>query len=344
MKKIIPVFMLFLAAALITVSCKSVPQALYDEYSESKNRAQAARQRAIEFESNAYFPSEWEQAETQFNAGKVSDKPKKDELEKATEANYAAVDSYNDLYKRAVPLYALAREEEILETRESLINTGFTKYFPDFLKDADDIAITAQEQYETDDYYAAKKTAIKAMDEYETLHKGAEVFLARQEIIDRGFVKYDEENFAKADEIADLAVSEYQIGNKEAAIKTAEEALRYYELVLENAWRNYSVDRRASASKERELAIAERANIASREIFREAEVFYQTAEENFASEKFDDAGKNYIEAEALFAIAREDTAEKRKRAEEAIKMAEERIEESEETAIEAERLIEGGSR
>jgi len=56
------------------------------------------------------------------------------------------------------------------------------------------------------------------------------------------------------------------------------------------------------------------------------------------------AAIQYVEAEALFAIAGQQTEEKRQIALEIIRQAEEKIEESNETAIEADKIIEGGSK
>jgi hypothetical protein len=316
-----------LLIVLIGVSCATTPDA-----GEAISRANEARQRAIDFESPEYFPSEWEEAEALFAAA-----------DNAALYN-AAADAYDELFRKTIPLYAQAREDEIMAVREHLIHTGFTDCFPEYLKNADEIALAAQEQYEAGDYYGARDTAAEAMNEYETLMLGARIFLARQEIIDRGFTQYDYDNFLRADEVAQTAISEFDASNRQAAIESAEEALLRFNLVLANGWVAYAADRRAAAALERELALAERANIAVRDIFREAETFFTQAEEFFAAENYSDAAIAYIEAEALYAISRKETAERRARAEEVIRMAEEKIEESSEAAAGAERLIEGGTR
>jgi len=344
MKKIFPILMLLTIAALMSVSCKSVPKALTDELNDSMRMTQAARQRAIDFEAPAYFPSDWEGLEAQYEAAKVSEKPKKAEVQDSIEKYNSLADSYNELFRITVPLYAQAREDEILSIRESIINTGFTEHFPEFLKDIDEIALKAQEEYEAENYYKARETALKALEEYETLQTGAYVYLARQEILDRNFNSYDSENFGRADNVAKDAIAEYKAGNKEAAIINAEEALLRYNLVLANGWTIYTAERHNSASKERDLAIAERANIASREIFREAETFFLLAQQEYTAENLHDAAGHYTDAEAMFAIARKDTEEKRSRAQGLLQTAEERIEESNEAALEAERIIEGGLR
>ncbi|MCL2440116.1 MAG: hypothetical protein FWD14_00055 [Treponema sp.] len=327
-KNIISILIILMLALSVCISCGSTG-AVEDE---SANRAQEARQRAIDFESPAYFPSEWEALEAQFTAAESSD-----------EYN-AVAEAYDELFKKTIPLYAQAKEDEVMAIRSHLINSGFAGHFPEYLKNADDMALAALEQYKADDYYKARDTLSEAMAEYEILQMGAQVFLARQEIIDRGFAQFDAENFLRADEVAQTAIESFDAGNKEAAITSAEEALLRYNLVLANGWTAYAAVRRDAAMAERELALAERANIASRETFRNAESILATAEENFTAENFTVAGLSYVEAEVMYAISRKETEERRLRAEEAIRLAEEKIEESNEAAVEAERLIEGGVR
>ncbi|MDR2543612.1 MAG: hypothetical protein LBC80_09250 [Treponema sp.] len=344
MKKSIVIYLLLIAAVLISVSCKSTPAPEQQELAsglvgenELIAKVQAARQRAIDFESPVYFPSEWETIEAQFEAARNTPGTSAETFDEVAAA-------YDEIFGKTIPLYAQAREDEIMLARKTLIDSGFTQEFPEFLKNIDDIALLAMEQYEAEDYYTARETATKALSEYETLLLGARVFLVRQEVITRGFNDYDGENFIKAEEVACEALEEFGTDNIEAAITKAEEALLRFNLVLANGWPAYASDRQAYAENERELALAERANIASRELFREADAVFEQAGADHALENFHDAALHFIDAEALFAIARLDTGERRQRAEAAILAAEERIEESNETALEAERIIEGGIR
>ncbi|MCL2801358.1 MAG: hypothetical protein FWD28_06335 [Treponema sp.] len=322
-------FFILLTIALVAflgVSCNTTGAKVEED------RAKEARQRAIDFEVPAYFPSEWETLETLYEAANSA-------------AEYSiAADAYDELFKKTVPLYAQAIEDEILAAREQLIHTGFTEVFPEYLKKADDLALAAKEQYDAEDYYKARDTAFEALEEYETLEMGANVFLARQEIIDRGFTQYDADNFTRADSVAQTAIEAYEKGDKEGALAGAEEALLRYNIVLSNGWTVYARERRTAAVSERELAVSERANIASRDTFREGEAIFGRAEENFRAENFNVAGITFVEAEAIYAISRKETEERRVRAEEAIRLAGEKIEESSGAAQEAERLIEGGVR
>jgi hypothetical protein len=339
------IFLLFIALsvfALICISCKSTPKdtpaaatKTDPASSAAKNKADQARKQALDFDGNQYFPSEWEEAESQYrDAVNANDNAKLNAL----------ADVYNDLYKKSVPLYAQAREDELMALREQIIATGFTDVFPHYLKNADDLALDAKQKYDAGDYNAAKGSADAALNEYNTLLTGAKVYLTRQEIVNRGFTQYDSDNFVKADEIAQKAIDAYNAGDKAAAIGSAEEALLRYNIVLSNGWTTYAAERKESAEKERQLAVAERANIAAKETFRRGDASLEIANESYEAEVYSDAALAFVEAEAIFSVSRKETEEKRIRAEEAIRVAEEKIEESSGSALEAEKLIEGGSK
>ena len=352
MKKVFfPICFLLVVLVFTGVSCKSTPEPepkpaqTTDEAqpvadtSDAAKRAADARQRAIDFECPAYFPSEWELAETRYDAVKFQP------VNAMSETVYkTAADEYDALFKKAVPLYAQAREDEILAIRNELLASGITRILPNYLQEPDKIALEAQALYEAEDYYKARDTAVLALNEYESLQIGARVYRTRQEIIDREFVMYDQENFDNADEIAQSAVNAYEAGDKKTAAAQAEEALLRYNVILQNSWPSYAAVRRDNAASERETALSNKVNIAVRDIYRDADALYSQAEESYAAENFGEAAILFIDAEALFAVAIQETEEKRQKALQAIRAAEEKIEESVETAIEAERLIEGGSR
>jgi tetratricopeptide (TPR) repeat protein len=351
MKKFIPIVVLLIVATLITVSCRTTqPQPtgmpVPVEIQNARTDVRKARERAIDFESPTYFPSDWEALEARYDEVESVPKTQEGELEirEMVDIYNALAAEYDNLFRKALPLYAQAVEDEIMSKRDELIATGFTNRFPAYLEKADNITLEALEQFEADDFYNARETANKALEEYEILLVGAGVFVKRQEVMDRDFVKYDEENFQKANEIADAAIVEFDAGNREAALKKAEEALDLYRTVLSNGWTVFVVEKRQSTLEERERARADNAHIASRDLYNDAETIFNNAENNFRSGNAVDAGHQYIEAEAMYLIARQDTFERRQRAEAAIRTAEERIEESNEAAIEAERIIEGGIR
>jgi len=138
-------------------------------------------------------------------------------------------------------------------------------------------------------------------------------------------------------------LDEYEAGNNKAAADNAEEAGYRYNVVLGTGWLNYAADRWAFATNERELAISQKVNIASRDIFREAEDVYEMANNALDDERYQDAAILFTDADALYVIGIRETEAKRRRAQEMISLAEDMIIESDEAAAEAEKLI-GGSR
>jgi len=342
---ILPTFILLIV--FMSASCKSTPESepgpeiksnIVNQLNKvNMSKIEESRKQAQDFEAPSYFPSEWEDVEAQYNDAKNNASFTEDEV------NSIAA-KYDELFNKSIPLYAQAREDEIIAARDELISTGFTRLIPEYLQDADDTALEALAHYESGDYYKARDTAVEALEKYETLLIGANVYRTRREIIDRGFIAYDPDNFEKADEFAQTALDNYEAGNKKDAVANAEEAQLRYRIVLSNGWTGYASDRRASTISEREKALANKVNIAVRDGFRDADNLYYQAEENFKSENFESAATLFIDSETLFIITGQETEEKRQRAKETIRVAEEKIEESVETAIEAERIIEGGSK
>jgi hypothetical protein len=362
--KILAILALFTAFSMFFISCKSTPAATPapastqtpaapaaapapagdSQLTDAKAKTEEARKRAMDFQCPEYFPTEWEEVEGLYSA--ANDLPVSNAVEIQAAANIynALTPQYDDLMSKAAPLYAQAREDELMAKRQELISTGFTVYFPEYLKNADDLSLAALSQFEAKDYYTAKDTADKALNEYDTLLSGAKVFLTRQEILDRGFREYDADNFDKADDTVRTALTAYEAGDKEAALASAEEAQLRYNIVLANGWKAYAAERRDHATAERQLALEEKVNIAHRNAFREADAMFTQAEDSYKSETFNEAAIYYTDSEARFAIARIETEERRQRALEAIRMAEEKVVESNETAVEAGRIIEGVSR
>jgi len=331
-RKIFFVLLMLSIITLICVSCITTIHPAQPFSNEAKDKADQARKQAMDFNANTYFPTEWAETEKGYEAANDN-------------ASYkTAEDEYNALFKKAVPLYAQAKEDEMMAIRAELIATGFTDAFPQYLKKADDLALTAQEKYKAEDYYGAKDTASIALNEYQNLLAGAKTYLVRQEIINRGFSKYDADNFLKADEFSKAAIDAYDAGDEKNALANAEEARLRYNTVLSNGWTIYSSERSSAASKEREMALLDKANIASKETFRKGETLLDDAKGLYADGRYSDAALAFVDAEANYAISRKETEEKRKKAEEAMRIAGEKIGESNETAIEAERIIEGGSR
>jgi hypothetical protein len=306
-------------------------------------QAEAARKRAADFGSQSYFPSDWESVESQYTAAKNLPRVNNDEAQKAISAYNDAAAGFNGLFDKSIPLYAQAREDEVIAARNELLASGLAWDFPDYLEGADNIALKALEQYNEKDYYTAKDTAGTALATYQTLTSGANAYLARDEIITRRFYSYDPGNFEKAEEAGAAAVGAYDEEDLTSTCDYADEALLRYNLVLNAAWASHVVELKTTVEAERQKALDHRANIAVRENFNKADALYSQAAALLEAEEFGDAAKRYIEAENLFIATGKAAEEKRLMAEEDIREAEERAQASDENARKAEIIIEGDS-
>jgi hypothetical protein len=318
-------------------------QSALDALNTAVADAEQARQRALDFEGPGYFPSNWEEAEAQYAAAAELPRGDEEELRRAAESYTALAASYNALFAKTIPLYAQAREDEIIAARDALTATGLAGTFPEYLRGADDIALAALGQYEAGDYYAAKDTAAAALNEYQGLKNGAEAYLARQEILKRHFVMYDPESFDRAEETGLSALEDYEGGNRAAALDKAEEARLRYTLVLANGWAAFALSQRQAAGAERQRALDAKANVAVRDTFNQGEDLFVRAVDLMKAENYEQAANLFNVSIGGFRAAADAAEEKRRIAEEVITEAEEKIEESGEAARQAELIIEGGS-
>jgi hypothetical protein len=360
MKKF-PFFAPFIVALLILpyLSCKTTPTAppapketpaagraspaLLGELNSAKARADEARKKAADFNSSAYFPSEWEAAETQYTRASQTPQNTDDNVRDGIAAYNAAADAYDSVFKLAIPLYAQAREDEIVALRDNLIAVGWRDVLPELLSAADKVALTALAQYEAEDYYPAKDTADQALMMYQTLTNAYNAFLAANEIEERGFASYDPDNFERAGEILDEAMDEYEAEDYASAHKNSKEALDRYNLVLSAGWAANAERYAALAATARQAALDVKADVAVRNVFSEADTKYKAAVSAMDTEKYADAAKGFAESETLFVAAAQSAIEKRALAAQTIEEANRKIEESDETARLAELIIEGGA-
>jgi hypothetical protein len=351
-------FLLCIPVLFFVFACKSTPkqpeptppveetsQAPVDlgALNQAITQTEAARKKALDFESPSYFPSDWEEAEAQYTSAGGMARDTTDQIQLALAQYNQVAGMYNDLFRKTIPLFAQAREDEIVTARNEAVATGLSDTFPDYLPEVDRIVAQAVAQYEGEDYYAARDSAYAARDRYQALKIGADAYLTRKDIVVRDFVGYDSENFNKADEIGRAAVNDYHSGNIEQARDGAEEAGLRYNLVLRTGWASYAAARGAAAGVERQKALDLKANVAVREEFNIAADIYSQAGASLQAEKYEEAAVLYTQSEARFIVISQTAAEKRQEAEEALQAAEQKMRESDETARRAELILEGGA-
>ena len=286
-------------------------------------RAQEARKRAGDFETNAYFPGEWEDAEGKYvTAGLMANR------ENAVKTYNEAADAFDRVFELAIPLYAQAREDDIMAVRDYLITLGAKELFSEYLLSADRTALLALTQYEARDYYTARDTAVQAQQKFDILETAFNAWLLKDEIQARGFAGYEPEQFDLGGEKLIDTMDAYTAGDLVGARKKAEEALVAYNLALSNSWVKYAELRASLAEGERLAALDMKTYIAAKEFFNIANFDNETALELLESKKYEDAARLFIDAEVMFVIASITTLEKRRAAAAAIKNANIKIQES----------------
>jgi len=294
-----------------------------DNLDSALAKAQEARKKAGDFEGNLYFPGEWEAAEGKYvQASLMSDR------NKSISTFNEAADAFDRLFELAIPLYAQAKEDDIMAVRDYLITLGAKDSFPEYLLDADKAALLALTQYEAKEYYPARDSAVKAQQKFDVLETAFNAWLLRLEVLARGFVGYDPGNFDLGGEMLNDAIDAYMVGDLAEARKKAEEALTMYNLVLSTSWESYAELRASLAEGERLAALDMRTNIAAKEFFTIADSDNTMALALLESKKFEDAARLFIDAEAMFVIAGITALEKRRAAAAAIRNANEKIRQS----------------
>ena len=319
-------------------------QALLNELDAAIAKANDARKRALDFESPDYFPSEWEAAEDKLaQAGQVP-KDTDSHIRDAITAYNTAAEAYDSVFMMTIPLYAQAREDEIMAVRDKLIAAGARDTFPEPFPAADETALTALNQYEAKDYYAARDSAAKALAMFQSMSAGYDAWLVRCEIIDRGFEVFDPDNFNSADEIILGGVDDYWAENYPVAQEKAEEALQRYKLVLSTGWVAYAEQCYAKSDAGRKAALDAKADVAVKDMFTEGDSHYNPAVKAFDSKNYQEAAELFVTAEALFNESRIIAEKKRREAEITIDKADKKIVESDETVRKAEVILEGGEK
>ena len=305
----------------------SSDQVSLDELNAAKEKAEKSRKTATDFESPSYFPGEWEAAEALFTqAGQIS-LNSDDNAKKAAGTYDAAADSYDAVFNLAIPLYAQAKEDEIMETRGELIAAGARDQFPDYFTPADQEALKAYDQYEEKEYFSARETAVEALGIYQALTAAYNTWLVRQSITEKGFENYDPESFDDADELLIDAMNDYTEKDIPKMREKVRDAAGKYNNVLAAGWPPYARLRFSLAETERQTALDNKADVATRDIFAEADSMYKKSTELLESENYEEAAKEFIRAETHYVMANTETLRKRRHAAEAIAEAEVRIEE-----------------
>jgi hypothetical protein len=267
--------------------------------------------------------------------------------------------------KNALPRYqALKNGAEAFNVRADILNHKFGSYDTTAIDAADETAFRAVSQYDEGNL-AAIATAEQALSEYNTIYSAlttaSDAYDARMEIdfwvglaaetethnagmgIEYGDYSAYETALNAADETAYLAIDQYDSGDANAALASAQKALAAYNAILRQALTDAIAIVEDAATKARQTAVAAKAPVAARPEFDRADAVYREAQRLVNVNDNPSAAESYYQSVSLFNEASELAEYKRQQAEAAIEEAERRIAESEQTAADAEARIEGGA-
>ena len=212
------------------------------------------------------------------------------------------------------------------DARQSVV-WSLQELAPEFLSQADDIALATFDKWDAGDYDGAKEGADQALLMYGTLKTGVEAYLLREEIA-LDAVRLDQDALWRTDDVGWAAIDKWSDGDYEGARADAETALLGYTVT--------------GAAVERQKALDARANVAVRQEFNVAELLYERATNALRWQDYNEALRLYMESLYLFRQAARTAEERRRSAEEALRRAEQRLLESNETARNADAILEGG--
>jgi hypothetical protein len=317
---------------------------------EARSWAEEARKRAFDFGGPRYAAADWDAAESLYTAAGGGEKLDTLGNTKETAARYEqAAAAFDEVFDTALPLYAGALGDEILQARTAALDAGIAAISPDRLDKADGVVDQALGLYEAKDYYPAGDAGHLALDMFRVLKTGADTCNVWQEIESYGLGKYDTPHYAAAAAAARAALDGYDAlpgdgtVNNEELFRNVEEAHAGFNTVLAAGWRAYATERQAAAGAERRNALELKANIAVRDGYVSAQTLFDQAGAAFRSARYPEAAESYFRAEFLFAAAAGTAVEKRRLAEAAIREAEDKNAASDETARQAELVIRGGN-
>ncbi|MDR1804341.1 MAG: hypothetical protein LBQ94_12130 [Treponema sp.] len=212
------------------------------------------------------------------------------------------------------------------DARQSVVWT-LQELAPEYLWQADDVALAALDKWEAGDFDGAGEGADKALLMYGTLKTAVDAWRLREEIASDA-VNMDPIAFWRTDETGLAAIDKWDAGDFDGAKADAETALLGYTV--------------SGAVVERQKALDARADVAVRLEFDVAQALYDRAGQAYRRQDYSEAVRLYSESLYLFRQAARTADNRRQSAEEALRRAAQRLLESNETARNADAILEGG--
>jgi hypothetical protein len=186
----------------------------------------------LDFNGPDYFPTEWESAEALYSRAQNGARATVGNVRQTTALFTSAAEAYEALVEPTIAAFAQDLEEQIMLVRGEVINGGAEDLVPSYLLRGDTLALQALDQYEAEDYYAAKDSGLLALDVYTGIAVGLDAYYIRQEAVDKGIVRLAPEYLWSADDFALGALAQFEAGNYGGALDTALAAQDAYKTIV----------------------------------------------------------------------------------------------------------------
>jgi predicted nucleic acid-binding Zn ribbon protein len=199
-------FLLNVMALLLVISCAGQPtpaavgaaksqgpgQDLLDELNAAMARAQNGREAASAVQAQAYFPDEWNKAETDNNAGKNANKGTVEGVKQGIELFNSAAEGYEAIAANSSPLFAkdqanansalqaaMARAEK---SRKDAQDNQASSYFPDDWANAETVRQNGLDAKKNsiEEMKAAAALFVSAADSYDAIAGKSKQLIAKE--------------------------------------------------------------------------------------------------------------------------------------------------------------------
>jgi hypothetical protein len=309
-------------------------------FEDARAGADAARARAQGVDAAFYFPEDWDSAESRYGEAEKAGSPATlGEARNRADEWRRIAGAYDDLYGKALPLFAEDKVQQLLAARDAALEAGARGILPDRFDATDELARSVQDKYDNGDYSGALADGTAAYDRYVVLKTIADAYALKQEADAHDFITYDPENYEAGADAGNDAVDLLDQGSLADAKESAGEAVNRFNLVLENGWIGYTNERSATAQSWRQAALEAKANVAVRNEYQNADKTYNQAHVALRAGNFREAADLFERSGVLFRQSRDAAVEKQVKAEEAIRLAEQKVSESEAKARSAQEVI-----
>lgn len=231
---------------------------------------------------------------------------------------------------------ALKLLDELTKVRSQAVEANADKAYPAEFQAADTAADRARHSYDAKNFNSAQEEAQRAILQYRTLINRMQIDALKAKINKHDLSAYDSETYQKAQEVDGRIKNLYE-SDPNAAFKASEEALRYYESVVNAGFIALLDDAKKKADEAKERCDSLKAANAMKDAYNKTFMRYRQAGVLVGSQKYEQAYLGYMTAAQEFDDIYEKVKIKREQATNAMERAKARQDASSQLAKDADR-------